>query len=344
MKNTIYQFIFLLFLGLNSQAQEFFNIQRQPQTQDQFTRSINNISYDIDLIVKKNKNKLKEELNTIEEQLLNNEINKPKADSLRNERAEFYAGKIEEQIQAEEEKIRELINNKIEDNINFSTDMSSYQKKLIEKRTLFLMEINFGNSMMLVDNKIKNDYYSSVFFSNFGLGIGAKTRLGSEKSKFFMRYDLGYTMSSFKPKGNKILAENGDEMILEESPVPLKKSTIGITEFKLSNYFEYDFSKKRYDDFGNEIIKSRQSVFVGLGGYIGINAQTNRNLKYEENGKKYQENTISKFNTEKFIYGVGAYVGIHNISVRATYNLNQVFKKSFADHTIFNVSVVLELM
>ena len=112
----------------------------------------------------------------------------------------------------------------------------------IENRTLFLLEINFGNSMMLADYKIKNDYYSNGFLSNFG--IGAKTRLGTKKSKFFMRYDRGYTISTFKPKGNKILAENGEEMILAESSVPLKKPTFTITEVKLSNYFEYDFQRK----------------------------------------------------------------------------------------------------
>lgn len=196
--------------------------------------------------------------------------------------------------------------------------------------------------MMLADHKIKNDYYSNGFLSNFG--IGAKTRLGTKKSKFFMRYDRGYTISTFKPKGNKILAENGEEMILAESSVPLKKTYIYYYRSKTFELFWIWFSKKKYDDFGNEIINSKQSVFIGFGGYISINAQTNRNLKYEENGKKYQQNTISKFNTEKFIYGVGTYVGIHNISVRVTYNLNQVFKKSFVDHTIFNVSLVMELM
>ena len=50
----------------NSQAQEFFSDKRPVQTEAEFTRKVNDISYDIDVIIKTNKDQLKEELNKIE--------------------------------------------------------------------------------------------------------------------------------------------------------------------------------------------------------------------------------------------------------------------------------------
>src|SRR5690554_1499776 len=171
MKKTVLTTAFLL--GVFSiQAQEFFSEKRPVQTETEFTRRVNDISYDIDVIIKTNKDKLKEALNEIEKQVENNELTKEEADKLRNEKAEFYAQKIEEDAKLQEERIKKLINNKIEDNINFSTDMSAYQKQLIEKKVLFVAEYIFGHSIMLIDNKFNNDYYKSSALTSFGVSLG----------------------------------------------------------------------------------------------------------------------------------------------------------------------------
>jgi len=112
----------------------------------------------------------------------------------------------------------------------------------------------------------------------------------------------------------------------------------------LSNYFEYDFSKKKHDEFGNAIIKSRQSLYVGLGGYIGLNTNLTNSMRYKLNNEEYNTSIVSSYNAEKFTYGVGAYVGYKEVNLRVTYNLNNVFKKSFADQNILNVSLILNLL
>src|SRR5690606_7418770 len=111
---------------------------------------------------------------------------------------------------------------------------------------------------------------------------------------------------------------------------------------KWSNYIEYDFSKHKTDDFGNKIIKSRQSFYVGLGGFIGYN-QISRGLVYDKNGEEYNERIQARFNSNPFIYGVGGYIGYQNFNIKATYNLNPVFKNSISNQNIFNIALVLEL-
>lgn len=334
----------ITFACFNMQAQEVFNSQRYPLTQDEFTRKVNDISYDIDVIIKNNKDKLKNELNEIEKNVENKTLTKEEADRLRNERAEVYAKIIEEETKKQEEKIKMLINNKIEDNINFSTDMSAYQQKLIEKKVLFVEELLFGNSTMLFGGKTNKDIYKPSVISSFGVSLGAKTRLGKETSHLFWKADIGLVAHIFKLQHNRTIIDAGGTTILEEVPFATTSSGITAADFRLSNYIEYDFSKKKYDDFGNQIIRSRKSFYAGLGGYIGLSSRIGKVLKYEMDGEDYTQTTNSRFNAERFIYGGGVYVGYKFISLKATYNFNQMFKKSFADQNIFNLSLAIQLI
>src|SRR5690606_42006193 len=52
------------------------------------------------------------------------------------------------------------------------------------------------------------------------------------------------------------------------------------SDIRWSNYLEYDFSKKKHDEFGNPIIKSHQSFYVGIGGYIGDRKSTRLNSSH----------------------------------------------------------------
>src|SRR5690606_23153953 len=168
-----------------------------------FTQKVNDISYDIDIIIKQNKEQLKKELNNIEQQLDNKEITKSEADSMRIVKAEFYARQIEDETKLQEDKIKELINKKIENNIHFSSDMSSYQKKLVESKVLASIDYTFGHSMLLADSKSNHDYFSSNALNSFSLGVGAKTRLGKDTSKWYWKSVLDFTLHSFKLSKDK---------------------------------------------------------------------------------------------------------------------------------------------
>ena len=342
MKKVILTTVFLLSL-LNVEAQEFFSDKRPVQSVNQFTKKVNDISYDIDVIIKTNKDKLAQELSEIEKKVSKNELTKTEADKLRNEKAEFYAKQIEEETEKQSDKIKTLINNKIEDNINFSSDMTAYQKQLIENKSLFVVEYRLlGNSSLMIDDSAYKDYYESGFLSSVGLGLGAKTRISKETSRIYWKSMLDVNFHLFKIKDNKTFESINNETVLVDIDFPVNKSRMNFTELNWSNYLEYDFSKRKYDEFGNQIIKSRQSFFAGLGGFLGY-SQLSRQLEYEIDGEKYRQTTAAKFNSNQFIYGVGAYIGYQNFSLKATYNLNTVFKRSFADQNIFNITLVLEL-
>lgn len=329
---------------ISSHAQEIFSDKRPVQTEAEFTRKINDISYDIDVIIKTNKDQLKEELNKIEKQVEGNKISKEEADRLRKEKAEHYALQIEEQIKLQEDRIKKLINNKIEDNINFGADTSSYQQKLIEKRTLGIVHYNlFGKSLLNSNDQVSKDVFSSGTLSNLGVGLGVKTRLGKkDTSPLYWKSTLDMDAHFFNLNDNKTFENIDNKTQLVDAPFPLDKSKMNLLEFRFSNFIEYDFSRHKYDEFGNRIVKSRQSFYVGLGGFIGY-AKVSKQLNYTLNGEKYVESTSSKFNVNHFTYGVGGYVGYRNINLRANYNINTVFKNAFAKQNVFTMGIGFDL-
>ena len=343
MKKIIFSIAFTCIGIINLNAQEISTHSDNFEENTLFTRKINDISYDIDIIIKRNKEYLKKELNDIELRLENNELTKSTADSIRIAKAEFYAQKIEDETKLQEDKIRALINEKIENNIHFSNNMSAYQKKLIERKVLPTIAYAFGHSTILADGKSNNDYYSSNVLSSFGAEIGAKTRIGKPTSNWFWKSTLDADFQSFRLKNNKTFENIDNETVLIDVGFPVKRSRLNPINLRWSNYLEYDFSKPKYDEFGNPIIKSRQSFYVGLGGYIGY-SQISKLLVYEKNGEEYKETTQAKFNANRFIYGAGAYVGYKNFSLRGTYQINPIFKRSFSDQHIFNIALILELL
>lgn len=342
MKKNIIIIVTLFASVLNLQAQEFFSDKRPVQSVNQFTKKVNDISYDIDLIIKTNKDQLKNDLNEIERQLENNKLTQTEADSLRNAKAEFYAKQIEEETKLQEDRIKKLINNKIEDNINFSTDMSAYQKQLVEKKSLFYVKYGISKNIMKVNDD--QDYYDNKgVVTGFEVGFGVKTRIGKDLSRLYWNSELDAFYQSFKINNNKTIDNVNGTTVLVDSGSPLKKSNLLVTDLRLENFLEYDFSKKKTDDFGNTIIKSRQSAYVGLGGFIGY-ASISKKLEYDKDGEKYVESTQSKYNANAFSYGVGGYFGYRSFALKATYNLNPVFKKSFANQNILNVSLIFNLL
>lgn len=332
---------FLLGISVNAQVSKSLkaNDKAFNETQVKFTQRMNEISEEIDLIVERNKSLLKADLNTIQNSLDHKSITQEQADNLRIEKSDYYASKIEEETKVKEEEIRSLINAKIDNNINIGDKLTEYQNRLIEKKTVAIIDYAFGKSFLT--NNISD--IKGTTLSSFGVGIGAKTRLGSHMSNYYWKSNLSFTGSFFKIENNQTIENNNGTTELVPVAFPVKKSLMNMLDFKLANHIEYDFSKKMYDEFGNKIIKSRQSFYIGAGGFIGY-SQLNKQLLYEKNGEEYTQTTLSKFNVNHFTYGLSAYVGYKNISLRGTYHLNNVFKKSFADQNLYSVNLVFEFL
>lgn len=319
-----------------------YNLEDNSET---FQTKIYKISKQLDKSIKENKEGLKKQLLLIEQQLKSNEINQNEAEVLKNEQAVFYANKIDEATLKAEKEINEALQIKINGEMDLKASLNDYIKSLVEKRSKFIMSIGFGSSLAMVNGGLNTDLYKSKMISSLNWGLGGKTRLIKENPHYYLRYEWTSIYNSLKPTNQRVLDVVDNQTTLVEYEKPLRKSRIDFMESRISAYFEYDFSKKKEDEYGNVILRSRQSYFVGLGGFFGIGGNNiTQVMKYKTAGKTHRNTETGSFGANKFVYGVGGYVGHKNVSLFATYNLNPTFKKSEYNQHFLNIGLALDIM
>lgn len=317
----------------------------QGEKHEAFQTKINRISKQLDKAIKTNKEALKNDLLTIEQQVKVNSISQEQADVLKNEKAVFYANKIEEATLRTEREINEAIQIKVNDEMNLKASLNDYKRSLVEKRSKFLLSIGFGSSLALVNGGLNTDLYKSKMISSLNWGLGGKTRLIKENPHYYLRYEWTSLYNSLKPTNQKVLDVIDNQTTLIEYEKTLKKSRIDFVESRISTYFEYDFSKKQEDEYGNVILRSRQSYFLGVGGFFGLGGNNvTQVMKYKTPGKEHKNRETGSFGANKFVYGIGAYVGHKNLSLFATYNLNKTFKNSEFKQNFLNIGLNLDIM
>nr|WP_297306913.1 hypothetical protein [uncultured Flavobacterium sp.] len=310
-----------------------------------FQTKVNKISNQLDKSIKENKEALKKQLLVIEQRLKNNEINQDEAENLKNEHAVFYANKIDEATFNAEKEINEALQVKINGEMDLKASLNDYIKSLVEKRSKFIMSVGFGSSLAMMNGGLNSELYKSKMISSVNWSLGGKTRLIKDNPHYYLRYEWTSVYNSLKPTDQRVLDVVDNQTTLVEYEKSLKKSRIDFAESRISAYFEYDFSKKKEDEYGNMILRSRQSYFVGLGGFFGIGGNNiTQVMKYKSSGKEHRNTETGSFGANKFVYGVGAYVGHKNLSLFATYNLNPTFKNSEFDQHFLNIGISLDIM
>lgn len=310
-----------------------------------FQIKINKISKELDKAIKSNKEALKKDLLLIEQKLKNKEISQEEAEVLKNEKAVFYATKIDEATLKSEKEINEALQAKVNDEMNMKASLNDYIKSLVEKRSKFILSFGFGTSLMLVDGGLNTDMYKTKPFSSINFGLGGKTRLVNDNSHYYLRYEWTTIINFAKPANQKVLDVVDNQTTLVDYEKPLKKSRIDFGQSRISAYFEYDFSEKKEDEYGNVILRSRQSYFVGIGGFAGYgNKKVTQIMKYKTPGREHKNREIGAYGINQFVYGVGAYVGHKNLSLFATYNLNPTFKNSEFEQHFLNIGLNLDIM
>ena len=61
-----------------------------------------------------------------------------------------------------------------------------------------MVDYNFGSSLMVVNGKTKQDVYDNKsVISSFGVGMGAKTRIGKDYSNWFWKSTIDASGHTF---------------------------------------------------------------------------------------------------------------------------------------------------
>lgn len=339
MKTTlIYLFLFISFVTLQAQS---------------FEDQVRAIAEKIENIKKNEKNALKKGIEELDEQLNAKTISIEDYNKNKQELASIHARNIEDQVNAEEQKLRELVSQKVDgqvaDNMNEiqikkdsitvkykktvkNNDDWSYNKNKIFRQTRSETGLLFAFG---INNLIDNNNFNSLNDENFAMwesrfyewGINRKSYLSSESNWLSLRYGFSFMYNNLRPTENRYFVKNGDQTLLVNHPNELKVSRLRNLNLVFPMHFEFDTSRKRVRETENATyINNNKGIRIGIGGYAGLNLSTKQFTEFfDENGKRDIEER-NNFNTNKFIYGLSTYIGYSWYSIYLKYDLNPLFK------------------
>ncbi|REH47500.1 hypothetical protein C7448_106121 [Tenacibaculum gallaicum] len=316
-----------------------------------FEKEVKKISMSIDSITKQQKDSLKVKIKEINAKLEKNTISFDEATALKKEAAVYHAAKIEKKVSFQEQKLQQLVQDKIdgkifssEENSNestfsiagakfkldFSKDDIEKEKKRRKKRTTTQFVFALGVNNTLTNNKLSslNDSDYKFWQSHFyELGFTWKTRLSKEPSRTYFKYGLSFLWNNLRAENNQYHVVNGEETSLNVHLEQLSESRLRHVQMSFPMHLEFDFSKnKKYSD-GEVVDRTNKGLRVGVGGFFGFKLGTRQYLEYKNaQGVTVEEVQKNNFNMNKYNYGLSAYVAYQGIGLYAKYDLNLLFK------------------
>jgi len=313
-------------------------------------------------IQKEEREYLKNEVETINQRLDRGEITKEEADQLKQDAAQKRALNIENRLAIIDNKI-ELLKRNAEgyesddtdkgDFIGFSfgNDDDSFagfrikhrnRYRKYDKRTTsdFVFAIGINNTIM--DGQSLGDLYQVMGSGFEELGWSWNTRVFNNSNAVRFRYGFSFQWNKLTPKDDKYFVQDGDVTTLEDFPSDLRCSHFRVTNLVFPIYFEFGPSRKieRENYFR---YSTRNQFKFGIGGYAGFNIGTKQKLRYKEDGDRVKEKISRSYNTSDFVYGLGGYIGIEDVSLYVKYDLNPFFKNQAVDQRNISMGIRFDI-
>jgi hypothetical protein len=309
-------------------------------------------------IILEEKEALKRDVENINERLTNEAISESEAEIFKKEAAEKHALNIENRIAIIDNKVALLKRNgnieEDEDNgmiirigssgKNSENDNVLYigpknKKRKYDRRTTSDMVFAFGLNNVITKGESLQDSDFKVAGSRFAeIGWAWKTRVFENTNWVRIKYGLSLQFNGLKPTDNRFYVDTGEHTELQAYPLNLDKSKFRMDNLVVPFHFEFGPSKKE-EYVGYFRYNTENQIKVGLGGYAGINLGARQKLKFEEDGEDQKLKLKADYNTNKFIYGLSAYIGWQGVALYAKYDLNTIFKNNPIDQR--NVSLGL---
>lgn len=321
-----------------------------------FEKQASNIASSIDSISKAEKKTLKKAITQIDKKLKNKEITEAEAEAKKKELATYHADRINKAIATQEQRLQLLVKNRLNgtlelsdnkatspfalDNVNYYKDSISGIK--IEKRWTSQFVFALGVNTVINGN---DDYYGDGFATNpLGYGeVGAtfKYRLKEDTNLWNLKFGFMSMMTDLTfNNDDDILVTNQNQTTIQDSGLNLRNARLSFFNIGIPLFLELDFSKPKYDKKTNQTyLRSQEGFRIGLGGFASYRLFTRQWISYKEDGKRITEIQWDDFNTNKFTYGLNAYIGYKDFSVFVKYDMNPIFKNNPVDINNFAVGL-----
>lgn len=304
-------------------------------------------------IIKEEKDALKKEVESINERMEDNELNKTEADKLKREAAEKHALNIENRVAIIDNKIALLERNGEEAIVHFGENkvivdvfddgdfvsVSFNKEKKFDKRTSSRLVVAFGLNNLITEGESFNDTEIKIGGSRFfELGWAWKTRVFKDSNWLRIKYGFSFSWDGLKPIDNQYYVDIGEETVLMVHPQNLDKAKLRVDKLIFPVHFEFGSSKKK--EYTNYFRYSTYKHFkAGIGGFAGFKMSSRQKLKYSEDGSKKKEKIKASYNTNNVMYGLSGYIGWGCTALYVRYEINPLFKNNPVDQ--HNISMGL---
>lgn len=316
------------------------------------------IGNEIKSITSSEKKALKKEIEQIDSDLDNKVITKEQADDLKLKKAAVHAANIDSKVSVQEEKLNQLVQDKVDGKVQDAKDNRSGGRMVIfgtnseelrpnqtefnisslkvyngqedkderqSKRTTSQFVFAAGLNNVVTDGEVEKSDFRYLGSHFYEIGVSYNSRLLNNSNLLHAKYGLSVMYNNLRPTNNRSFEVNGNQTNLTVNPIELKDSRFRNVSLVFPLHLEFDFTKPEVKN-DKTYFKSHQSVRVGLGGYAGVNLKTKQILQYENSDLKSIEKTKGDFNTSDFVYGLSTYVGYKATSLYLKYDLNPIFK------------------
>lgn len=326
------------------------------QAQETFEMRVRKIATKIETATKEEKEELKKEVEEVNVQLEQGTITTAQADEKKKALAETRAKNIENRVAEYQTELNEVVQLKVDGNINdsdtlkgrggfkiiwnptFNSKKDTVKTTLGESRTTSQFVFAAGVNNLVTNEAVANSdyrYWGSHFYE---WGVAWNTRIAKNSNLLHFKYGVSVMYNNLRPTDNRLFVDNGNTTDLVVSPIGLKDSRFRNVNIVVPMHLEFDFSGKTTRD-DKSYFKTHQSFRFGIGGFAGVNVKSKQILIYEQNDYKTREVTKGNFNTNDFIYGLSTYIGYKETSLYLKYDLSPLFSNNPVDQNNISLGV-----
>ncbi|MGV7107083.1 hypothetical protein [Flavobacterium sp. U410] len=359
-KIILYTLVVLLSAIGKLSAQETDSL--KVESKKSFELQAKEIANNIQTITAEEKKALKEEVAAIDKQIEDGKISKEDGEKLKLEIAKERAQNIETKVAAEESKLSQLVQDKVDGKIKENTvdqdtielkkgrlvisyhakaDKSNKERKpKSEKRTTTQFVFAAGLNNVITKGESLNDSDFRVWGSHFyEWGLTLNSRILKDHNLLHAKYGLSVMYNNLRPTDNRYFVKNGEVTELQAGAVDFDESRLRNVYLTAPVHLEFDFTPKKTNKDGESYFRTHESFRLGIGGYAGVRVKSKQILKYEEDDQKVKNKQKGDFNVSDFNYGLSAYIGYGEITLYAKYDINPLFKNNAVDQNNISLGV-----
>ncbi|QYS86807.1 hypothetical protein JJC03_01940 [Flavobacterium oreochromis] len=247
--------------------------------QETFENRAKQIALQIETIAQEEKEKLKEQVEKINQDFLKGTLSKEEADQNKLKLAQETAHTIEKRTVIEENKLTALVREKVEGRIQILDTLQKKKKIGIhwnkkkmdsigysERRHTTQFVFVAGVNNLVTNNSINGSdfrYWGSHFYE---WGFSMNSRILKTNNLLHFKHGISFQYNNLRPTNNRFFVEEGDQTTLRAFPKPINDSRFKVVNLVFPMYLELDFSKSPMIN-GKKYFHTHKSFRLGVGGF-----------------------------------------------------------------------------